>query len=181
LPEMRLLQQMQFGLIHVYTGSGKGKTTASLGLSLRAIGSKYRIIIIQFLKKGNYSEIKPLRDILHIEVKQFGRHELVNLKDPSLIDKALAQKALRYATRVVKKGEYDMVVLDEVNVALSAGLVSLLRVLKLLNDKPWWVELVLTGRNAHQKVLEAADIVTEMREVKHPYTRGIKARKGIEF
>ncbi len=172
---------MQLGLIHVYTGPGKGKTTASLGLTLRAFGNNYKIFIVQFMKKGSFSELQTLKNFLHIEVRQFGSGKFVNLKNPAEKEKALARSALCFAKRIVSKGEYDLVVLDEINVALNANLVSLEAVLSMVNSKPWWVELVLTGRNAHPKLLQAADVVTEMKEIKHPYSRGIKARKGIEY
>jgi cob(I)alamin adenosyltransferase len=172
---------MQLGLIHIYTGSGKGKTTASLGLSLRALGRGYKIFVIQFMKKGAFGELSTLKRLLQVEVRQFGSGKFVDPKNPSPNDKAIARKALRFAKKLVVEGKYDMVILDEINVALDMKLIKLGNVLTMLNSKPWWVELVLTGRGAHPKLLEAADIVTEMKEIKHPHKRGIKARKGIEY
>lgn len=173
---------LEQGLIQVYTGNGKGKTTASLGLALRAVGRDLRVCMIQFMKGGGpYGEqiaaerLKPWLTII-----QTGRPGWVDKENPHDKDKELAREALLEARAAVTGGEYDLVILDEINGAVSMGLLPVDDLLALMRDKPSPVELVLTGRNADDKVIEAADLVTEMREVKHYYKAGVKARVGIE-
>jgi len=170
------------GCIQVYTGNGKGKTTAALGLCLRAVGRGLRVCVFQFIKGGGpYGEhlvadkLAPLFTII-----QTGRPGWVNTKDISE-DRQAAQEALERARELITSGEYDLIVLDEINGAVGFGLVDVEQVLELISLKPETTELVLTGRNAHEKVLEAADLVTEMREVKHYYKAGVPARTGIEM
>ncbi|HUT15448.1 MAG TPA: cob(I)yrinic acid a,c-diamide adenosyltransferase [Anaerolineae bacterium] len=170
------------GLIQIYTGDGKGKTTAALGLALRAAGHDMQVYIVQFMKGWpHYGERAALRDQPHITLVQFGRPDFVDRENPDPQDVRLAQDALGHALDVIASGEYDVVVLDEINVALDFQLVSLEQVLGLLDAKPRHVELVLTGRSAHPQVVQRADLVTEMREIKHPYAAGIQGRKGIEY
>lgn len=173
---------LERGCIQVYTGNGKGKTTAALGLSLRAVGRGLRVCVFQFIKGGGpYGEhliadkLAPLFTII-----QTGRPGWVNTKDISE-DRQAAQEALERARGLITSGEYDLVVLDEINGAVGFGLVDVEQVLELISQKPERTELVLTGRNAHEKVIEAADLVTEMREVKHYYKAGVPARTGIEM
>lgn len=168
--------------VHVYTGDGKGKTTASLGLALRALGHGMRVFVIQFMK-GNieYGELEMARRLApELELRQMGRETFVSRENPDPVDIDWAQRALKLSREVVVSGERDLVVLDEVNVAVDFGLVSVEDVLKLVAQRPPHVELVLTGRYAHEKLLEAADLVTEMRCVKHYYDEGVQARVGIE-
>jgi len=173
---------LERGCVQVYTGNGKGKTTAALGLALRAIGRGLRVCIFQFIKGGGpYGEhliaekLAPLLTII-----QSGRPGWVNTKDISE-DRRVAQNALVRATELLKSDDYDLVVLDEINGAVGFGLIDVEQVLDLIALKPARVELVLTGRNAHERVIEAADLVTEMREVKHYYAAGVPARTGIEM
>ena len=168
--------------VHVYTGDGKGKTTASLGLALRALGHRMRVFVIQFMK-GNieYGELEMARRLApELELRQMGRETFVSREDPDPVDIDWAQRALELSRKVVMSGERDLVVLDEVNVAVDFGLVSVEDVLELVAKRPPHVELVLTGRYAHEKLLETADLVTEMRCVKHYYDEGVQARVGIE-
>jgi cob(I)alamin adenosyltransferase len=169
-------------MVQVYTGGGKGKTTAALGLALRAAGHGLRVYIIQFMKGGpHYGELGALRHQPNITLVQFGRAEFVSRQNPAPEDVQQAEEALRHSLDVLRKGQYDVVILDEINVALDFNLVSLEQVLALFEARPPHVELVLTGRNAHPQVIAQADLVTEMVEVKHPYSTGVKGRKGIEY
>jgi cob(I)alamin adenosyltransferase len=175
------LTRLEKGLVQVYTGNGKGKTSAAFGLALRAVGRGLKVYVVQFIKGGfDYGELYVIDKLPNLTLKAFGRGKFVVAKPPEREDVELAEEALRLAEKVVSSGEYDVVVLDEVNVALSLKLISLDDVLKLIKTKPKHVELVLTGRSAPDEIIEAADLVTEMREVKHPYARGFPARKGIE-
>jgi cob(I)alamin adenosyltransferase len=173
---------LERGLIQVYTGDGKGKTTAALGLAVRAAGHGLRVEIVQFLKGWpNYGELKGVEWLPGVAIHPFGRSGWVHPDRPEPEDCERAGQALAYARRVMAGRQADVVVLDEVNVALDYGLVKLGDVLALLDEKPAEVELVLTGRNAHPQVIDRADLVTEMRNVKHPYDGGVVARRGIEF
>ncbi len=168
------------GFVQIYTGDGKGKTTAALGLSLRALGAGFRVFFAQFLKSGEYSEIKALKVFApRVEIAQFGRGCFVRGR-PEKEDFELAQRGLRLAREKIFSGAFELVVLDELNLALHFGLIPLEEVLSLLEERPQGVELVITGRYAPKPLLEVADLVTEMREVKHYYRQGVKARVGIE-
>jgi cob(I)alamin adenosyltransferase len=173
---------LEQGLIQVYTGDGKGKTTAALGLALRAAGHDLRVEVIQFMKGWpGYGELKGVERLPTVAIHPFGRRGWVHPDHPEPEDYERASKALAYAQNVLFDGQADIVVLDEINVALHYGLLDLGAVLALLEEKPATVELVLTGRDAHPEVTRRADLVTEMRKVKHPYDQGIKGRQGIEF
>lgn len=170
-------------MIQVYTGTGKGKTTAALGLAMRALGHGFKVYIIQFMK-GNirYGELETARQLSpNIVIKQMGRETFVDRDNPDKIDIELAQRAFQLAKEIVSEGAHGIVVLDEINVAVDYGLIPLDAVLELLDSKPHHVELILTGRYARQEVIERADLVTEMREVKHYYQEGIPSRKGIDM
>jgi cob(I)alamin adenosyltransferase len=175
--------KLEQGLIQVYTGNGKGKTTASLGLALRAVGRELKVCMIQFMKGGGpYGEQLAAQKLApYLTIIQTGRPGWVNKENPAEADKALAAEALELARKTVTGGEYDLVILDEVNGSVSMGLIPVEGLLELMRDKPQQVELVLTGRNAHEKVIEAADLVTEMCEIKHYYKAGVNARVGIEM
>jgi cob(I)alamin adenosyltransferase len=173
--------QLEKGFIHVYTGSGKGKTTAALGLGLRAIGAGLKVHMIQFMKGRSYSEIDAVKNLPNFTISQHGRDEFVNKEKPEKIDIDLAKKGLAHAKDVIKSGKYDVVILDEINVALDFKLISLEDVLNLIEEKPEKLELVLTGRYAHPEIVKLSDIVTEMLEIKHPYQKGVNCRKGIDF
>ncbi len=168
------------GYIQVYTGNGKGKTTAALGLCLRALGAGLRVIIIQFLKKGDYSEVKALeRFESQVTLEQYGLGRFVKGK-PSEEDLDAGRKGYERAKAVLKAGEYDVVILEEANVAVTCGLFSENELLLLMDLKPDHVELLITGRGAGDAVMSRADLVTEMREIKHYYKNGVTARVGIE-
>jgi cob(I)alamin adenosyltransferase len=176
------MPRLEKGLVQVYTGDGKGKSSAAFGLALRAIGRGLKVYIVQFIKGGfDYGELYVVEKLPNLTLKAFGRGEFVTQKPPAKVDVDYAQEALALAERVVASGEYDIVILDEVNVALNLKLIELERVMKMLRNKPKHVELILTGRYAPNEVVEAADLVTEMKEVKHPYSKGFQARKGIEY
>lgn len=170
------------GCIQVYTGDGKGKTTCALGLSLRAVGQGFKVFFLQFMKGQDTGEIAAAARLTpDLTLRTFGRPGLVNLKNPAPRDLELAREALKLAREVTLSGRYDVVVLDEINVALAYGLVPLDDVLKLLKARPPHVEVVLTGRAAPPELLELADLVTEMRPVKHYWEAGLTARRGIEY
>jgi cob(I)alamin adenosyltransferase len=176
------MPRLEKGLVQVYTGNGKGKTTAAFGLALRAAGRGLKVFIIQFIKGGfDYGELYVVDRLPNVTLKAFGRGKFVTAKPPEKEDVRHAEEALTLAEKAVRSGEHDIVILDEVNVALDLKLVDLERVLKLVRGKPEHVELVLTGRNAPAEIVELADLVTEMKEVKHPFARGSEARKGIEY
>ena len=174
--------KLEQGLVQVYTGNGKGKTTASLGLALRGVGRELMVCMIQFMKGGGpYGEqIAAERLAPYLTIIQTGRAGWVNKDNPHETDKALAAEALELARTTLASGKYDLVILDEVNGAVSMGLVPVEDLLEIMRTKPAQVELVLTGRNADPRVIEAADLVTEMREIKHYYKAGVQSRIGIE-
>lgn len=168
------------GYVQVYTGDGKGKTTAALGLILRARGAGLRVYLGQFIKKGNFSEIKTLRDRFpEVTVEQYGLGHFIRGK-PSEKDKAAAAAGLTKLRRAVTSGDYDVVVADEANPAVSVGLFPVDELLALIEAKPAEVELVITGRGADPAVIDRADLVTEMRSLKHYMDKGVVARKGVE-
>ena len=167
--------------MQVYTGNGKGKTTAALGLALRALGSGQGVCLIQFMKKGDFGEIKALKKFKKARVCQFGRETFVSSKKPKKKDIAAAKKALNFARQVLISGKEELVILDEINVAVYFGLIKIDQVLNLIKKKSPAIELVLTGRYAHAKIIKEADLVTEMKEKKHYFWKGQKARKGIEY
>ncbi|MBX6423893.1 cob(I)yrinic acid a,c-diamide adenosyltransferase [Thermosulfurimonas sp. F29] len=168
------------GCVQVYTGDGKGKTTAALGLIVRALGAGFRVALVQFLKKGDYSEIRTLRRFEpQLSIYQFHSGGFVRGHPDATVCRAVAE-GWRWAREIIKSGEFQLVVLDEINVALSLKLLSPEEVVSVLRERPSGVEVVLTGRNAPEEVIEFADLVTEMRKLKHYYERGIPARLGIE-
>jgi cob(I)alamin adenosyltransferase len=184
------------GLVHVYTGDGKGKTTASVGLALRASGHGMNVLMIQFLKGGGHSgEAMASESMERFKVRQFGKacpyseemkkgRECGNCKDCFLSRKEEREKvneALEAAEKAVSSGKFDLVILDEVNNAMSRRLVPVNRVLKMMGSRKPHVEVVLTGRSAPKEIIEAADYVTIMKRVKHPFTKGIRSRFGIDF
>jgi cob(I)alamin adenosyltransferase len=173
---------LETGLVQVYTGEGKGKTSAAFGLALRALGRGLRVYVIQFIKGGfDYGELYAAKRLPNLELKAFGQGKFVTQVPPSEQDIALAEEAFVFAKRVVESGEHDVVVLDEINVAVHLGLLKVEDVVNLVKSKPKHVELILTGRYALEEIVEIADLVTEMREIKHPFARGVKPRKGIEY
>ena len=167
-------------MIQVYTGNGKGKTTAALGLALRAVGTGLKVFIGQFVKGKNYSELNVLKKIKNIKIEQFGRGCFIK-SEPKKKDIALARSGLERVRKIISIGIYDMVILDEINVALRLKLLKLEDVISLIKNTSQKTELVLTGRYAHPKILKIADLVSEIKDKKHYYKKGQKARKGIEF
>lgn len=175
-------KRLKKGYIHVYTGDGKGKTTAALGLAARAVGHGMKAFVIHFMK-GNieYGELETARRLApNLQIKQMGRECFVDRKNPDPIDVKMASDALDLAGKAIMEGDFDLVVLDEINVATDFGLVSADDVLDLIRKKPDHVEIVMTGRYAHKEFIEAADLVTEMKCVKHYFDKGVQARVGIE-
>lgn len=174
--------QEHMGLVQVYTGNGKGKTTAALGLALRAAGSGLRTYIGQFLKSRPYGELESIRLLArYVTVEQYGLSGWVHVGGVTPEQRAAAQEGLAKLRQALLSGEYDLVVADEINIALDFGVLTEREVMDLINSKPPGVDLVLTGRRAAASIVERADLVTEMQEVRHPYRRGIPARAGIEF
>ncbi|MDR1651348.1 MAG: cob(I)yrinic acid a,c-diamide adenosyltransferase [Synergistaceae bacterium] len=167
------------GCVQVYTGNGKGKTTASMGLAIRALGAGFSVLFAQFLKVGSYSEMEILGHLDNLTCKQYGTGKFI-MRSPTEEDRAAAAEGLRDAVEEMESGRWDLVILDEVNVAFNLGLLSEDDLLSAAAKRPDMVELVFTGRGAPRKLIEMADLVTEMQEIKHYYKAGIPARKGIE-
>jgi cob(I)alamin adenosyltransferase len=175
------MEEDQLGLLQVYTGDGKGKTTAALGLALRAWGRGLKVCIIQFMKKGeDYGEIVALRR-MEVDLYQFGSDRLITKNSVHPEDIELAHRALAFVESMLVSGEYDVMILDEINVALFFGLIEPEEALSVLRKRRKDVEVILTGRNAPPEIIEEADLVTRMVAEKHPYDKGVIARAGIEF
>ena len=173
-------QHMMKGYVQVYTGDGKGKTTAALGLVLRAAGAGLKVFIAQFIKMGDFSEVKSLErfsDLVRLE--QFGRGRL-GKKQPPPESVAAARKGIERVKQVMASGEYAIVILEEANVAVSKGLFSVEDLIDLIEKKPAAMELIITGRNADPRIIERADLVTQMTKIKHYFQKGVRARIGIE-
>jgi len=169
------------GLIQVYTGDGKGKTTAALGLALRAAGRNMKVLIVQFMKKWDYGELHSVKLIPNITLETFGTKEFIYKGKAKKIDYEEAEKAFSFGVEGMQSGNYDIVIFDELNMALYYELLDLNEVIEKLKGKSDNVEVVITGRKAPEEIIEIADLVTEMKEVKHPYQKGIEARRGIEY
>jgi len=168
------------GYIQVYTGNGKGKTTAAFGVAVRMLGAGYRVFIGQFLKNGLYSELKGFKSWGDsVSIEQFGSGRFVG-KGITVKDRKLAEEGLERCGGAIRNGGYGLVILDEINTALSLGIVKFDAVRRLLHEKPGNVELILTGRGAPSELIDEADLVTEMVEIKHYYDSGVSARAGIE-
>jgi cob(I)alamin adenosyltransferase len=172
---------MEHGYVHVYTGNGKGKTTAALGLAMRAAGAGLRVFIAQFAKGQDCSELRSFARLSdRIVFRQFGSPEFIR-GQPAGTDKRMAEDGLREARAAMLNGQYGVVVLDEANIAVLMGLISLDSLLAVVAAKPAQVELIITGQGAHPRLIERADLVTDMREVRHYFHRGVMARAGIEM
>ena len=173
------------GIVIVYTGKGKGKTTAALGIALRAAGYEKKICMIQFIKGSwHYGEMdssKKLEPKFEMVAVGKGFVGIIDDNSPKEEHQKIAQEAIKISNEKIQSGDYDIVILDEINYAVNLELISVDDVLSLIKSKPKRVDLVLTGNYAKEEVIEAADLVTEMREIKHPFQRGIKAKKGIDF
>jgi len=173
------------GLTIVYTGKGKGKTTAALGIALRASGYKKKICMIQFIKGSwHYGEIdssKKLEPEFEMITVGKGFVGIIDDKSPKEDHEKIAKEAIKISNEKIQTGNYDIVILDEINYAVNLDLISIDDVLKLIKSKPKWMDLILTGNYARNEVIDIADLVTEMKEIKHPFQKGIKAKKGIDF
>ena len=167
-------------MIQVYTGDGKGKTTAALGLALRALGAGLRVYVGQFIKGSFYNELKILKKIPNIKIEQYGRGCFIKHK-PRQRDIDLARMGLERAKQIIAKKDYNLIILDEINIALHFKLLKVNEVVSLLKSIPKDTELVLTGRWAHPQIIKLAHLVSEIKDIKHYYKKGIKARRGIEF
>lgn len=172
---------MENRLLHVYTGNGKGKTTAALGLCMRAAGRGWKVLVVQFMKGMDYGELHAFESVPGVAIEQYGRSGFVDRCDPDPEDPGRAARALDRARDALACGDYDLVVLDEVNVAIDFGLLNCDAVLDALKNRSPRTEAVCTGRYAPDALVDLADLVTEMREIRHPYRDDIPARRGIEF
>lgn len=169
------------GLLQVYTGDGKGKTTASLGVALRAIGHGMKVCMIQFMKNSDiYGEVRLADKMPGLTIIPVGRHDFVDLKNPAEIDVRLAQSGWEQAKEIIRAQKYDIVILDEINVVLACGMLEEKPVIEFLGTCRGTTEVITTGCWAPQALIEAADLVTEMKNVRHPYSKGIESREGID-
>ena len=170
------------GLVIVITGNGKGKTTAAFGQALRAVGQGYKVFVVQFMKGRKYGEFKATKKYLpDITVRLSGLDSFVLRDNPAAVDIELAQKGLKSAKQAINSGKYNMIILDEINVALDFKLIDLNDVIELIKNKPAGLDLILTGRYAPAQIINLADTVSEVKEIKHHYAAGIKDRAGIEY
>ncbi len=168
------------GYIHLYTGNGKGKTTAAFGLALRAEGAGKRVFIAQFVKGMHYAEMDAIERFAEIELKQYGLDCFI-VNKPTQDDIDAARAGLAEVSQIIAKNKADLLILDEICIALHYHLFDIEEVVALLKNKPEEMEIVMTGRYAPPELYEMADLVTEMTEIKHYYNQGVEARKGIEF
>jgi cob(I)alamin adenosyltransferase len=169
-------------MIQIYTGNGKGKTTAALGLAVRAAGHGLNVLMIQFMKgKINYGELEAVKNITGITIEQFGRPDFVNPENPDAEDIRLAQEGLKRAEEAIMSKRYDLVILDEINVAVNFGLIRAKEVIDVMQRKPENTELILTGRYMPDEFAQYADLITECREIKHYFKKGITARPGFDY
>jgi cob(I)alamin adenosyltransferase len=179
------LVETRKGLIIVHTGPGKGKTTAALGTAFRAVGQGLRVLMVQFIKGSwHYGELDAARMLGEdrFRILPMGRGFVkIGAEKPEPEDVRLVEEAWQFASEKIRSGEFDMVILDEINYAIRYKMLDPEKVLQALKEKPEMVHVILTGRNAHPSIVEFADLVTEMREVKHPYQKGIAAQRGIEY
>lgn len=176
------IENSRMGMVQVYTGNGKGKTTAAMGAAFRALGQNRRVFLIQFMKKGkDLGEIKAGQRFSKFKVLQAGRVGWVIKNKVSLKDKQLAQKGLTAARKAIESKKYDLIILDELNVAVEFGLLKPEQVKETLRNRPETTEIIITGRNAHPEILKIADLVSEIKALKHYYQKGVMARAGIEY
>ncbi len=168
-------------MIYVFTGNGKGKTTCALGMGLRAAGAGLRVFMVQFLKKDKSSELQSIKKVNNFDAKTFGRGICISKKNISSKDFALAKQGFNFVEKMAESKKYDMLILDELNLALKFGLLEVKQVLDFLKEYSKQIDIVLTGRYCPKEIIEIADLVTELKEVKHYYKKGAKARKGIEY
>lgn len=172
------------GLLIVYTGNGKGKTSAAMGTAFRAVGQGFKVLMIQFIKGSwHYGELdaaKMLGDAF--EIRPMGRGFVkVGTEKPDAEDVRMVEEAWKAAAGAMESGQYDMLILDEINYAIHYGMLAIDKVVEALSARPEGIHVICTGRNAHPKLVEAADLVSEIKEIKHPYQKGILAQRGIEY
>jgi len=177
--------RLERGYVHLITGDGPGKTTAAIGLAVRALGNGLRVCIVQFMKnqhwRTGYGEIRFFKRTRNVEIRQFGTGSFIKEGSYSSADAKLAEEGLKFAKEKMLSGKYDLIILDEANVALDFGLIDLEQVLSLIRSKPTQLELILTGRNAPKELYDVSDYVVSIDSIKHPYDRGVEARRGIEY
>lgn len=177
----------QRGYIQIYTGNGKGKTTASLGLAMRALGRNWKVLLIMFTKGGdNYGELKSFRKLspeinANLTIEQAGLDRIVYCHNKSEDDEKEIKRGWEIAKKAILNNEYQLIILDEINIAIDLKIIDVDEVVEVLKNKPEAMEIVLTGRNAHKKIIEVAHLVSKIEPVKHYWDLGIVARKGIEF
>jgi cob(I)alamin adenosyltransferase len=169
------------GVLLVVTGTGKGKTTSAIGTALRALGNGFKVAVVQFMKGRIYGELIVLRDRLGVDVYQFGRNAFVDPKNPDPRDLQLAREGLDKAWEIVRAGQHDLLILDEIIYVSSYGLLPEQEVLELARARPGWMDLILTGRGASAELIELADTVSDVKEIKHHYKKGIESRAGMEY
>ena len=169
------------GIFLVITGNGKGKTTSGFGCALRALGHDFRVAAIQFMKGRVYGELLVLRDRLGVDVYQYGRNAFVDPKHPDPRDVLLARAGLDKAWEIVRGGQHDLLILDEINVVADFKLIPVEEVLELVKARPRWMDIIATGRSAPAALVELADTVSEVRKVKHHYRQGLESRAGMEY
>lgn len=177
----RRMMSSKKGIVMLFTGNGKGKTTASLGAGLRAAGHGETVCMIQFMKGRLYGELAAVDKIEGFTIEQYGRDEFVDPEKPEEIDIELAEKGWRRAVEIVESDSVQMLILDEINIAVAFGLIRAGDVAELIGRRPEHMDIIMTGRYAPDELLKLADTVTEMREVKHHYNSGVQSRKGIEY
>lgn len=175
------------GYIQVYTGNGKGKTTASLGLAMRALGRNWKVLLIMFTKGGdNYGELVSFKNLSeninkNLRIEQAGLDRIVYKENQNEKDNEAILKGFELAKNAIKNNEYNLIILDEINIAIDLEIINVDEVVELLKNKPDDMEIVLTGRNAHKKIVEIADLVSEIKPIKHYWNKGVVAREGIEY
>lgn len=177
----------QHGYIQIYTGNGKGKTTASLGLAMRALGRNWKVLIIMFTKGGdNYGELTSFRNLSsqiknNLTIEQAGLNRIIYASNKNEDDEKEIKQGWEIAKKAIQNNEYQLIILDEINIAIDLDILDIDEVIEVLKNKPKNMEIVLTGRNAHKKVIEIAHLVSEIEPVKHYWDTGVVARRGIEY
>jgi cob(I)alamin adenosyltransferase len=179
--ELNERRETRQGVLMVITGPGKGKTTSAFGQALRAHGHGFKIAIVQFMKGRIYGELDTLKQLPNIEIWQFGRVAFVDKKNPDPKDRELARQGLDKAWEIVREAKHDLLILDEINVVADFGLVPVEEVLELAKARPRWMDMIWTGRSAPAAMMDLADTVSEVREIKHHYRKGIESRAGMEY
>ena len=175
---------LEYGYIQIYTGDGKGKTTASLGLALRAIGHGWKVLIIQFAKgdqENYYGEIASSKLMPNLEFKQFGLDRVVYSHNVNMEDYKEARSGWNFAKEAIMSGEYQLVIMDEINICADLGMIKIAEIKETLLNRPQNMEIVMTGRRAHPELVAMAHLVTEMKPIKHYFDQGVMARQGIEY